>query len=271
MPPPFRSRTVADFAIELDAFDFGGTRLTGVHVHHTYRPDHETFRRLGGRRCVAGMHRYHTGALGWSDIAQHETVGPDGSVWSGRGWRRPPASSRGHNGTARAHPFMFEMIGDFETVEDEAHDRPTAAQRHAAIGLCALVCRRFGLRPGDAVKFHRELGERWKSCPGNLIGKEEWIADVEAWAPQPASGGPLAGRPVAGGPVAGGPGPFGLSHRLYEVRPGDTLRSIAARHGLTLPQLGEWNDLDPARPIHPGDALALPAGARAIPETGGAA
>ena len=72
MPPPFRSRAVEDVAAELDAFDFGETRLTGVHVHHTYRPDHETFRRLGGRRCVAGMHRYHTGALGWSDIAQHE-------------------------------------------------------------------------------------------------------------------------------------------------------------------------------------------------------
>lgn len=264
MPPPFRSRTVDGFAAELDAFDFGETRLTGVHVHHTYRPDHETFRRLGGRRCVAGMHRYHTGALGWSDIAQHESVGPDGSVWSGRGWRRPPASSRGHNGTPRRHPFMFEMIGDFETVEDAAHDRLTADQRNAAVGLCALVCRRFDLAPGDAVKFHRELGEPWKSCPGNLIGKDEWIADVEAWTPA------SIGDPAPGGGPASAPEPGDVPCRRYAVRPGDTLWSIAARHGLTLPQLGEWNDLDPARPIHPGDALRLPAGARAMPETGDA-
>lgn len=257
MPPPFRSRTVEGFAAELNAFDFGETRLTGVHVHHTYRPDHETFRQIGGLRCIRGMHRYHTGALGWSDIAQHESVGPDGSIWSGRAWRRPPASSRGHNGLALRHPFMFEMIGDFETVEDAACDRPTGPQRHAAVGICALVCRRFGLRPGDAVKFHRELGEPWKSCPGNLIGKAEWIADVEAWAPEPA--GSLA------------PEPFGARRRLYAVRSGDTLWSIAARHGLTLPQLCEWNDLDPARPIHPGDALALPAGAQAIPDKGAAA
>lgn len=268
MPPPFRSRTLEDFAVELDAFDFGETRLTGVHVHHTYRPDHDAFRRLGGRRCVQGMHRYHTGALGWSDIAQHETVGPDGSVWSGRGWRRPPASSRGHNGTPRRHPFMFEMIGDFETVEDEAHDRLTGPQRAAAVGICALVCRRFGLRPGDAVKFHRELGEPWKSCPGNLIGKEEWIADVEAWQPEPPTpDGPAHGAPAG----AAEPGPFGAPRRRYAVRPGDTLWSIAARHGLTPAQLAEWNDLDPARPIHPGDALVLPAGARAMPESGGAA
>ena len=265
MPPPFRSRTVTAFAAELDAFDLGETRLTGVHVHHTYRPDHEAFERLGGRRCVQGMHRYHTGALGWSDIAQHESVGPDGSIWSGRDWRRPPASSRGHNGTPRRHPFMFEMIGDFETVEDMAHDRPTAAQRDAAVGICALVCRRFGLRPGDAVKFHRELGERWKSCPGNLIGKEEWIADVEAWEPDRTANGAPAG-PAPGGPA----GLTGVRHRRYEVRPGDTLWSIAARHGLTLPQLGEWNDLDPARPIHPGAVLRLPAGLQEIPETGGA-
>lgn len=262
MPPPFRSRTVAAFAAELDEFDFGDVRLTGVHVHHTYRPDHAAFRRLGGRRCVEGMHRYHTGALGWSDIAQHESVAPDGSIWSGRGWRRMPASSRGHNGTARRHPFMFEMIGDFETVEDMAHDRPTAAQRHAAVGLCALVCRRFGLNPGDAVRFHRELGEPWKSCPGNLIGKEEWIADVETWDPDRIANGAPA--------VMTAPGPSGTPRRSYRVRPGDTLWSIAARHGLTLPQLGEWNDLDPARPIHPGAVLNLPAGARDAAETGDA-
>lgn len=263
MPPPFRARTVEDFAIELDDFDFGETRLTGVHVHHTYRPDHEIFRRLGGRRCVQGMHRYHTAALGWSDIAQHESIGPDGSVWSGRGWRRPPASSRGHNGTPRRHPFMFEMIGDFETVEDEVHDRLTGRQRDAAAGICALVCRRFGLRPGDAVKFHRELGERWKSCPGNLIGKAEWIADVEAWAPDPTGEWATAGTANARRP--------GAPHRLYTVRPGDSLWSLAERHGLTLAQLCEWNDLDPARPIHPGDVLALPAAAREIPEFGDAA
>ena len=260
MPPPFRSRTVEGFAAELDEFDFGETRLTGVHVHHTYRPDHETFRRLGGRRCVAGMHRYHTGALGWSDIAQHESIGPDGSIWSGRGWRRPPASSRGHNGTPRRHPFMFEMIGDFETVEDAVHDRLTAAQRDAAVGLCALVCRRFDLRPGDAVRFHRELGEPWKSCPGNLIGKDAWIADIEAWVPDRIANGAPAGPPAAGLP--------GVHRGQYEVRPGDTLWSIAARHGLTLTQLGEWNDLDPARPIHPGAVLSLPAGARDVWENG---
>ena len=261
MPPPFRSRTIAEFAAELDAFDFGDIRLTGVHVHHTYRPDHETFRRLGGRRCVEGMHRYHTGALGWSDIAQHESIGPDGSIWSGRDWRRVPASSRGHNGTPRRHPFMFEMIGDFETVADAARDRPTGAQRDAAIGVCALVCRRFGLRPGDAVRFHRELGEPWKSCPGNLIGKAEWIADVEARVPEPEPNRDMAGAA----------GSFGAPHRVYQVRPGDTLRSIAARHGLTLAQIGEWNDLDPARPIHPGDALVLPSGAGEIGNAGDAA
>ena len=56
--------------------------------------------------------------------------------------------------------------------------------------------------------------------------------------------------------------------RLYEVRTGDTLWSIAGRHGLSLAQLCEWNDLDPARPIHPGAVLTLPAGAREIAQEG---
>ena len=155
---------------------------------------------------------------------------------------------------------MFEMIGDFETVEDRAHDRLTAAQSDAAIGVCALVCRRFGLRPGDAVKFHRELGERWKSCPGNLIGKDAWIADVEAWEP-----GRVANETPAAPDPAGAPG---APHPRYTVRPGDTLWSIAGRHGLTMPQLSEWNDLDPAHPIRPGAVLRLPAGARDIWQNG---
>lgn len=242
MPPPFRPRSIDDFATELDRFDFGATRLTGVHVHHTYRPDHATYESLGGARCVAGMHRYHTAALGWSDIAQHESTGPDGLIWSGRPWLRPPASSRGYNGTRAAHPFMVEMVGDFETVADQTHDTLADRQARATVGICALICQRFNLKPGDAVKFHRELAEKWKSCPGNLIDKDDWIAAVEGFS--------LGRRTAVHRPASGG--------QPYIVQPGDSLWQIAHEHGLSLQQLCEWNDVAVNHAIHPGDRIDMP-------------
>ena len=34
----------------------------------------------------------------------------------------PPASASGHNGNTHAGPFMFEMIGDFDTGKDAFAD-----------------------------------------------------------------------------------------------------------------------------------------------------
>lgn len=248
MPPPFRPRRLKDFAAKLESFEFRGTRLTGVHVHHTYRPDHKTYRQLGGQTTVAGMHRYHTASLGWSDIAQHESVGPDGLLWSGRSWLRPPASSRGFNGTRQAHPFMFEMIGDFETVADAAHDVPTHYQMTAAIGLCALICNRFQLAPGDTVKFHREMAEKWKSCPGDTIDKDQWINAVENFE--------LDTLTDRHSPVA--PDEHRRQSTAYVVRPGDNLWRIAHQHGLSMQQVCDWNDITANHVIHAGDRLQLP-------------
>lgn len=48
---------------------------------------------------------------------------------------------------------------------------------------------------------------------------------------------------------------------FYTVRPGDTLYSIAARHGVDYRQLAQWNDLGDGSLIYPGQRLRLrPAG-----------
>lgn len=103
MPPPFQEMTIAEFADLLKRFPFSRT-INFVHMHHTWRPRHADYR---GKATIEGMWRYHTKVNGWSDIAQHITIAPDGTIWTGRGWNEPPASSKGHNGTLRAGPFMF--------------------------------------------------------------------------------------------------------------------------------------------------------------------
>jgi len=49
----------------------------------------------------------------------------------------------------------------------------------------------------------------------------------------------------------------GQDSRIYIVKKGDTLSSIAARFSVPLPAIVIWNRLDPKRPIHPGDRLTI--------------
>ena len=157
---------VADFARAVEAFDWRATRIVSVHWHHTYIPNHAHFRARGGERLVRDMHRYHTATRGWRHLGQHVTIDPEGFVWQGRPWNWAPASAVGHNGSDAgvgdgAHPFMFEMIGDFRA----GHDALTGAQLDAALLVTAIAQRRFGLPPA-ALRFHSEMQPT--HCPGDL-------------------------------------------------------------------------------------------------------
>lgn len=103
MPAPFQRLSVDQFAAVLRAFDFR-RRITGVHMHHTWRPSHAQWR---GHDSMVAMWRFHTQDRGFSDIAQHLTIDPEGQVWTGRNWNAAPASAVGHNGTSVAGPFML--------------------------------------------------------------------------------------------------------------------------------------------------------------------
>jgi hypothetical protein len=146
-------------------------RITEVHLHHTWRPRRADFR---GAATIEAMRRYHMDTLGWSDIAQHVTLDPQGHVWTGRNWNRPPASQSGRNGDANAGPLMIEMVGDF----DEGQDPFDGAQRAEAVKLVALLLAHSRL-PVDALKFHRDLGSP-KSCPGTGIDRKAFARDVAA-------------------------------------------------------------------------------------------
>ena len=54
--------------------------------------------------------------------------------------------------------------------------------------------------------------------------------------------------------------------QFYDVKPGDSLYSIAQQFEIPLPALLVWNDLDPRQNIHPGDRLILYS-PKQLPET----
>lgn len=167
MPAPFKRVSLAQFSELLDRFPFSRT-INAVHMHHTWRPDHRQF---DGHASIVAMWKFHTEHNGWSDIAQHITIDPDGGIWLGRDWNMPPASAKGHNGDLRAGPFMFEMIGDFNV----GRDRFEGEQRATAIAVVALVQQCFDLAP-DSLKFHNMMSG--KTCPGSSIDYARVLEDV---------------------------------------------------------------------------------------------
>lgn len=173
MPAPFKQINREQFAELLSKFPFK-RKINAVHMHHTWRPNHAQYR---GHETILSMWRFHTQENHWSDIAQHISIAPDGSIWLGRNWNMPPASASGHNGNAQAGPFMFEMIGDF----DEGKDPFDGEQRKTALEVIARVQLRFGLPPGT-LQLHNMMST--KSCPGTSIDYQTVLHDVTALHPQ---------------------------------------------------------------------------------------
>lgn len=169
MPAPFQRLTMEEFAAVLAAFGFR-RRITAVHMHHTWRPNHAQWK---GHDSMLGMWRYHTEQRRFSDIAQHLTIDPQGHVWTGRNWNAAPASALGHNGTSVAGPFMFEAVGDF----DLGCDALQGAQRSAVLDVIALVQAQFGLPP-EALLFHNQTAP--KTCPGSAIVYDDFVAELRA-------------------------------------------------------------------------------------------
>lgn len=176
MPPPFQRLSLPQFAAVLQAFKFT-RRITAVHMHHTWRPDRSMWR---GAKSMEGMWRSHTQERGFSDIAQHLTIDPEGFAWTGRHWNQAPASAVGHNGNGVAGPFMFEVVGNF----DQGCDSFDGAQRQAVLDVTALVQRHFGL-DAEALLFHNQVAA--KTCPGTSIDRAAFVVALREHVPSTAA------------------------------------------------------------------------------------
>ena len=172
MPRPFLELTLEQFESLVEHFPWK-RRIAEVHVHHTFRPNHADFAAKLPVQSIEGMFRFHTEERGFSDIAQHITIDPRGSIWTGRDWNVAPASATGFNGNSTAGPFMFEMIGNF----DNGHDPWTGPQKSAAIRVIAKIQSFFGLPP-SAFRFHNEMSS--KTCPGSAIRRADVLDAVAA-------------------------------------------------------------------------------------------
>lgn len=151
--------TVAQLLKELDKYHH-----REFHVHHTWKPDHKDFTGSNHRALQDGMRNYHVKTNGWSDIAQHITVFPDGKIMVGRDFNRDTASILGYN----RYAFMVENVGNF----DKGHDQFTGEQRRVNVEIA-----RWFHSKGKYIRFHNE--NAGKSCPGTGVNKDEFMKGVQ--------------------------------------------------------------------------------------------
>jgi len=140
-------------------------KITQIHIHHTWKPTKEDYR---GEETIRAIWEYHTKSKGWSDIGQHFTVAPDGSIWDGRSLENDPASIKGHNESALA----IEIIGNFD------EEQLLSPQREAVIKLVMAAQDVLGL-DNENIIFHREYSD--KTCPGMNIQKQDFLNWIDAW------------------------------------------------------------------------------------------
>ena len=169
----FDFMTPVEFEKKVNEFNWS-RNVNEVHMHHTYKPNKKSWAVYGTQQTQQGMYDYHVHVLGWSDIAQHVSIMPDGTIVSGRDWNRPPASAyeastrTSFNGNYDEGPFMFEMVGWF----DEGEEILEGFQLDATLHVIYSIQKKFDL-PVGSLKFHRHLHTEGKpepkSCPGSVI------------------------------------------------------------------------------------------------------
>jgi len=154
--------TIQELLKELDKYKF-----KQFHIHHTWKPSHKDFDGSNHMKLQNGMRNYHMRTNGWSDIAQHLTLFPDGKFATGRPFNISPASIKGWNTGA----FAMEMIGNF----DKGHDKLKGKQKENLLKLIKYFVEKYGQ---DSIKFHREGPNVKKTCPGSALNKNELIREA---------------------------------------------------------------------------------------------
>ena len=156
-------------------------KVTRLQVHHTGSPSYSNFYKSNGTHedeltRQNNMKSFHVNSRGFSDIAQHFTVYPNGKIVTGRSLNSNPAGISGWNSNA----ICVEIYGNF----DKGHDIMKEAQKQAVIMLYGELCKKFKLTPSHStIRPHAHFtsggtylgdyvaGKSRKTCPGtNFMG-----------------------------------------------------------------------------------------------------
>ena len=157
---------------------------TVLHIqqHHTFNPNYSLFKGNNHFELQRGMKNYHVNQNGWSDIGQHFSTFPDGSILSGRALENSPACLFGQN----ANSICIKHLGNFDLGKDVM----TPEHRDTIVRMTAKLCGRFNLSVNtNTILYHHwfdlSTGQRNdgtknnKSCPGTDFFGGNKVSDCQ--------------------------------------------------------------------------------------------
>ena len=151
-----KSYTISEFEKYVD--DLRVSRdISLIQVHHTYSPSYKQFTGNNHITLQSNMRSYHIKTNGWSDIAQHFTIFPDGVVVTGRSLEMIPAGIKGANSGA----ICIECLGNFDRGGDKMRD----LQKCAIAAVIRILADKFGINPETGIVYHS-----WWTSDGKKIG-----------------------------------------------------------------------------------------------------
>ena len=154
----------------------------GIQIHHTGAPSYKNFYKADGTHedeltRQNNMKAFHVKTNGWSDIAQHFTIFPNGVVVTGRPLSNTtPVGISGWN----SKKICIEIYGNF----DKGGDIMSKEQKDAVVAVYGELCKKFKITPSlDTIRCHAWFdskgkflgtyiaGKSRKTCPGtNFMG-----------------------------------------------------------------------------------------------------
>ena len=152
-----------------------------LQLHHTYQPSYANFYKSNGSHEdeLTRQHNiksFHVNTNGWSDIAQHFLICPNGKIVTGRDLNKTPIGIKGFN----TNSVCIEIYGNF----DKGKDVMTKEQKEAVIACYGELCKKFNITPStNTIRCHAwftaggtylgdyNAGRSAKTCPGtNFMG-----------------------------------------------------------------------------------------------------
>ena len=137
-------------------------KINGLQVHHMALPNYACFYKGKGvteDELVRTINLdYYGKSKGWSCIAQHFNIFPNGKITTGRDINKTPVGITGWN----ANKICIEIYGDF----DKNKDVMKVEQREAVIAVYAILCEKLNLTPSTStIRAHA-----WFTSGGTYLG-----------------------------------------------------------------------------------------------------
>lgn len=179
----FTSYSIGEFESWLGGVSIARS-ISYIQEHHTWLPSYAQFNGSNHFELQRNMKHHHVANNGWSDIGQHFSIFPDGTILTGRNLNNTPACIYGNN----ARAVCFESVGDF----DAGRDQMTQAQRASILRSCAAFLKKIPAirRNDDGIVYHHWFdlntgrrtngGGSTKSCPGTAFFGGNTVSDFKA-------------------------------------------------------------------------------------------